>query len=99
MQRATDPCTQKSSCSSLSGARPFLASAQGTRVYRTMTRNPLAEAYREREHSKLCHNGGRERKGQKMRKKQSEKGRQTSHGELHANESETICKRAFISLV
>lgn len=32
-----------------------------------------------------------------MRKKQSEKGRQTSHGELHANESETICKRAFIS--
>lgn len=32
-----------------------------------------------------------------MRKKQSEKGRPTSHGELHANESETICKRAFIS--
>lgn len=32
-----------------------------------------------------------------MRKKQSEKGRQISHGELHANESETICKRAFIS--
>lgn len=36
-------------------------------------------------------------KERRNEKRQSEKGRQTSHGELHANESETICKRAFIS--
>lgn len=46
---------------------------------------------------KLCHNGGVDRGNETRLKKQSEKGRQTSHGELHANESETICKRAFIS--